>query len=64
VVEDTDLEKFVLALAQRLAAYPPTGMKNIKRSFNMALESSSPLHLHSKRNMTPLATGARDAAGA
>ena len=40
VVEDTDLEKFVLALAQRLAAYPPTGMKNIKRSFNMALESS------------------------
>lgn len=24
----------------RLATYPPTGMKNIKRSFNMALESS------------------------
>jgi len=23
-----------------LAAYPPTGIKNIKRSFNMALESS------------------------
>ncbi len=29
-----------LELAQQLAAYPPTGMKNIKRSFNMALESS------------------------
>ena len=29
VVEDQDLEKHVLALAQRLAAYPPTGMKNI-----------------------------------
>ncbi len=40
VVEDQDLDKHVLALAERLAAYPPTGMKNIKRSFNMALESS------------------------
>jgi enoyl-CoA hydratase len=40
VVDDADLEKYVLALAQRLGAYPPTGMKNIKRSFNVALESS------------------------
>jgi enoyl-CoA hydratase len=40
VVEDHELESHVLAFAQRLAAYPPTGMKNIKRSFNMALESS------------------------
>jgi enoyl-CoA hydratase len=40
VVEDQDLDKHVLALAERLASYPPTGMKNIKRSFNMALESS------------------------
>jgi enoyl-CoA hydratase len=40
LVEDQELEHHVLALAQRLAAYPPTGMKNIKRSFNMALESS------------------------
>ena len=40
VVEDQELETHVLALAQRLAAHPPVGMKNIKRSFNMALESS------------------------
>lgn len=40
VVEDRDLDTHALALAQRLAAYRATGMKNIKRSFNMALESS------------------------
>jgi len=40
VIDDGALETRVLELAQRLATYPPTGMKNIKRSFNMALESS------------------------
>lgn len=40
VVDDEALETHVHTLAQRLAAYPPTGMKNIKRSFNVALESS------------------------
>ncbi len=40
VVADEALDQHVLELAQRMAAYPPTGMKNIKRSFNMALESS------------------------
>lgn len=37
---DETLEPDTLALAQQMAAYPPVGMKNIKRSFNMALESS------------------------
>lgn len=40
VVADEELEPYALALAQRIGGYPPTGMKNIKRSFNMALESS------------------------
>ena len=40
VIDDGALETRVLELAQRLATYPPTGMKNIKRSFNTALESS------------------------
>lgn len=40
VVDDTELEAVALALGQRLGAYPPTGMKNIKRSFNAALEAS------------------------
>jgi len=40
LVEDAELEPKALALGQRLGAYPPTGMKNIKRSFNAALEAS------------------------
>ena len=43
VTEVCDLENLherSQQLAQQLAAYPPTGIKNIKRSFNMALESS------------------------
>lgn len=40
VVPDEELDSYVLKLAQRVGGYPPTGMKNIKRSFNMALESS------------------------
>jgi len=40
VVDDAALDAHVQGLARRLAAYPPTGMKNIKRSFNVALESS------------------------
>lgn len=40
VVDDHELEQRALALAQRIGGYPPTGMKNIKRSFNVALESS------------------------
>lgn len=40
LVDDAQLEPQALALAERLGAYPPTGMRNIKRSFNAALESS------------------------
>jgi enoyl-CoA hydratase len=40
VYEVQELHGKALQLASQLAAYPPTGMKNIKRSFNMALESS------------------------
>lgn len=29
-----------MTLAQQMAAYPPTGIRNIKRSFNAALECS------------------------
>lgn len=38
--EDESLESDAMSLATRLAAYPVTGMKNIKRSFNAALENS------------------------
>lgn len=40
VVADADLHQAAKALAQQIAAYPPTGIKNIKRSFNSALQSS------------------------
>lgn len=40
LVEDAELEPKALALGERLGGYPPTGMKNIKRSFNAALEAS------------------------
>jgi 2-(1,2-epoxy-1,2-dihydrophenyl)acetyl-CoA isomerase len=40
LVEDSELESRALALGERLGAYPLTGMKNIKRSFNAALEAS------------------------
>jgi enoyl-CoA hydratase/carnithine racemase len=40
VVDDAELEPVALALGRRLGAFPPTGMKNIKRSFNAALEAS------------------------
>jgi enoyl-CoA hydratase len=40
VVGDEELDKEATVLAQRLAAYPSTAIKYIKRSFNMALESS------------------------
>lgn len=40
VIPDEELDSYVLRLAQRVGGYPPTGMRNIKRSFNMALESS------------------------
>lgn len=40
LIDDVELESQALALGQRLGAYPPTGMKNIKRSFNAALEAS------------------------
>ena len=40
VIDDEQLEAEALTTAHQLAAYPPTGMKNIKRAFNAALESS------------------------
>lgn len=40
VVDDELLADTALELAQRIAAFPPVGMKNVKRSFNAALESS------------------------
>ena len=48
VVDDDALENKALSLSQRLAACPPTGMKNIKRSFNMALESKPVRHAHAR----------------
>ena len=40
VMPVAELHDRAMQLAKQLAAYPPTGMKNIKRCFNMALESS------------------------
>lgn len=50
IVDDTELESTTLALATKLAAFPPVGMKNIKHSFNTALEANlaSTLELEAK----------------
>lgn len=40
VVDDDELDSVATSLAQKIAAYPPTGIKNIKRGMNAALESS------------------------
>ena len=40
VIDDDQLVDFAMGLAQKLASFPPTGIKNIKRAFNAALESN------------------------
>ena len=40
VVEDDELVDTAMSLARKIAAYPPTGVRNIKRGMNAALENS------------------------
>ncbi len=40
VVADDDLQQETDALAERIAAFPKTGLRNIKRAFYMAAESN------------------------
>ena len=39
VVDDAELDTEAIALARQIAAYPPTGIRNIKRAMNAALEN-------------------------
>jgi enoyl-CoA hydratase len=40
VVADADLNQIAMELAQQVAAYPPTGIRNVKQAFNAALHSN------------------------
>ena len=40
VVDDDELEATAISLARKIAAFPPTGIRNIKHGMNAALESS------------------------